>query len=82
MKLYEIIVANYFDDNTYNVLILSEENLTAKSSNINKYAGIEKETEFHYVQAVKVPTIKTNIWDVVDAEKCTDIKKLIGNIIL
>jgi len=79
MKLYEIIVANYLDDTNYSVLVLSEEPLCKNNSNIHFHAGIEQNSEYYYVSRVQVPTIKTNIWDLQDDEKCDEIRKIIDN---
>ena len=81
MKLYEIIVANYLDDTNYSVLVLSEEPLCKNNININAIAGIERNNEYYYVSNVQEPTIKTNIWDESDIQKCDEIRKLINNYI-
>jgi hypothetical protein len=79
MKLYEIIVANYLDDTNYSVLVLSEEPLCKNNININAIAGIERDNEYYYVSKVQEPTIKTNLWDESDIQKCDEIRKLINN---
>jgi hypothetical protein len=79
MKLYEIIVANYLDDTNYSVLVLSEEPLCKNNININAIAGIERDSEHYYVSKVQEPTIKTNLWDESDIQKCDEIRKLINN---
>jgi len=79
MKLYEIIVANYLDDTNYSVLVLSEEPLCKNNININAIAGIERDNEYYYVSKVQEPTIKNNLWDESDIQKCDEIRKLINN---
>jgi hypothetical protein len=66
MKLYQITIANYLDDSSYDLLMLSFEPLDKNSSSLARFND-----EWVYVHSVKEAKILFNAWDESEHETMT-----------
>ncbi len=66
MKLYQITMANYIDDSSYDLLMLSFEPLDKNSSSLARFND-----EWGYVNSVKEAKILFNAWDESEHETMT-----------